>query len=88
MAPTLQSSSTLAHGAAAHNLRGSDSAALLAAGSSLAQLLAAPIHTARLWWQRHVERDALVAMDERLLRDMGMTRSDALREWRKAFWEA
>ena len=40
----------------------------------------------RLWWGRSRERDMLVAMSERELRDIGITRYDAYIEGRKPFW--
>jgi uncharacterized protein YjiS (DUF1127 family) len=38
------------------------------------------------WQERARMRHALAAMDDRLLRDIGLTRSEALREFRKPFW--
>jgi uncharacterized protein YjiS (DUF1127 family) len=38
------------------------------------------------WHRRHSERRALRQLDERLLRDIAIERSDALKEWRKPFW--
>ena len=38
------------------------------------------------WQQRARTRRQLMAMDDRLLRDMGISRYDALREGRKPFW--
>jgi uncharacterized protein YjiS (DUF1127 family) len=39
-----------------------------------------------IWRQRMRDRRALVLMDERSLRDIGLTRCDALYEARKPFW--
>jgi uncharacterized protein YjiS (DUF1127 family) len=39
-----------------------------------------------IWRQRLRDRRALALMDERMLRDVGLTRCDALYEARKPFW--
>ena len=39
-----------------------------------------------LWRRRLRDRRALALMDERSLRDLGLTRYDALYEARKPFW--
>lgn len=39
-----------------------------------------------LWQSRAAERTALAELDERLLRDMGLSRRDVERESRKPFW--
>ena len=38
------------------------------------------------WAQRHRQRRALARLDADLLRDVGLTRADALRESGKPFW--
>ena len=38
------------------------------------------------WRCRHRERRALMALDDRLLRDIGITRAQALEEANKPFW--
>lgn len=38
------------------------------------------------WHRRARERHQLMELDDRLLKDIGITRSDAYREWRKPFW--
>lgn len=38
--------------------------------------------------QRHRERNALSAMDDRLLRDIGVTRADVDQEINKPVWRA
>jgi uncharacterized protein YjiS (DUF1127 family) len=40
----------------------------------------------RIWRRRFREREALAMMNDRLLRDIGLTRCDALREANKPFW--
>jgi uncharacterized protein YjiS (DUF1127 family) len=39
-----------------------------------------------IWRRRFRDRQALALMDERSLRDLGVTRYDALYEARKPFW--
>jgi uncharacterized protein YjiS (DUF1127 family) len=39
-----------------------------------------------IWRRRFRDRRALALMDERSLRDLGLTRYDALYEARKPFW--
>ncbi len=41
-----------------------------------------------LWRDRARQRRRLLELDDRLLSDIGVTRSDALREADKPFWEA
>ena len=38
------------------------------------------------WTERASQRRALAALDERMLRDIGVTRIDAMRESEKPFW--
>ena len=40
------------------------------------------------WQQRASERAALASMDDRFLKDMGISRADALQEYSKPFWRA
>jgi len=40
----------------------------------------------RLWRRRSAERRALLTLNDRELRDIGITRTDALWEARKPFW--
>ena len=42
----------------------------------------------KLWWRRARDREALAAMNEQSLRDIGITRYDAWYEARKPFWRA
>lgn len=41
-----------------------------------------------LWRNRARQRRSLARLDDRLLRDAGISRADALREVHKPFWEA
>ncbi|MCI4665445.1 MAG: DUF1127 domain-containing protein [Neomegalonema sp.] len=41
-----------------------------------------------LWAQRRRTRRALAQLDERALRDVGLTRAEAMAEARKPFWRA
>lgn len=53
-----------------------------------------PLHSAAKRWaafairclERHRQRKALLGLDGRLLRDIGITREQAVREARKPFW--
>jgi uncharacterized protein YjiS (DUF1127 family) len=38
------------------------------------------------WYDRYLQRRALAELDDRMLRDIGLTRSQAEREIRKPFW--
>jgi uncharacterized protein YjiS (DUF1127 family) len=42
----------------------------------------------KTWWRRMQDRQALATMDDRSLRDIGITRCDALHEADKPFWRA
>jgi uncharacterized protein YjiS (DUF1127 family) len=42
----------------------------------------------RTWLQRSRQRRALAELDDRMLRDIGVTRSRARREVEKPFWSA
>ena len=41
----------------------------------------------RQWWNRHQSRGQLLRLDNRLLKDIGVTRTEAHLEGRKSFWE-
>ncbi len=41
-----------------------------------------------IWQERATQRHALAALEARMLRDMGLSRADALREAAKPFWRA
>lgn len=40
-----------------------------------------------IWQERLRERHTLAALDDRMLRDMGLSRSDIEAETRKGFWQ-
>lgn len=52
-------------------------------GLTLAGLMALLLQT----WEKQLQRRALVELDDRLLRDMGISRDDARLEAAKRFWE-
>ena len=39
------------------------------------------------WQQRAEQRKALLALDDRILKDIGITRADVVREAEKPFWK-
>ena len=45
------------------------------------------LDTVECWQQRHRQRTALAELDDRLLKDIGLTRADVAREVRKTFWQ-
>ncbi len=65
-------------------------AALLVQGSpiSLADLARQPFAALLAWQARVSERAHLRALDDRLLKDMGLSRADVAREAAKPFWRA
>ena len=44
------------------------------------------IETVRVWRRRMRERDQLSRLDDRMLKDIGMTRTEAIRLSSKPFW--
>jgi uncharacterized protein YjiS (DUF1127 family) len=50
-------------------------------------LFAGTLQLIVLWHERARQRRALATLDERMLRDIGITRYDALLESAKPFWE-
>lgn len=44
--------------------------------------------TALGWCARSRERRTLIGLDDRMLRDLGLTRTDVYREVAKPFWRA
>ena len=49
--------------------------------------LAAAFVLIRRWIERTRQRRALVELDDQMLRDIGITRVEAVREAEKPFWE-
>jgi uncharacterized protein YjiS (DUF1127 family) len=45
------------------------------------------LRVAGLWYRRHRDRRLLTLMDERLLKDIGLTHDMVIRESMKRFWE-
>lgn len=41
---------------------------------------------AALWCERARTRHQLASLDERMLKDIGLGRAEAIGEWRKPFW--
>lgn len=46
------------------------------------------IDTVLLWHERSYQRHMLAAMDDRMLRDIGLERQDVLEETAKPFWRS
>lgn len=65
-------------------------AVLLVQGSpiSLADLVRRPFAAVLAWQARVTERAHLRALDDRLIKDMGLNRADVEREAAKPFWRA
>lgn len=53
---------------------------------SIAGLAASCLAEMRRWAERRRERAALSQLDERMLKDIGISRSDAWQEIHKPFW--
>ena len=49
-------------------------------------LLAAGFGIVLTWQERAAQRAHLAAIDDHLLKDMGLTRAEAMKESRKPFW--
>ena len=50
--------------------------------------LAKVVDVVATWHARSAERQQLQEMDDRLLKDIGITRTDAIAEGSKPFWQA
>jgi uncharacterized protein YjiS (DUF1127 family) len=73
------------HEAAAAVVRGSVPAAgglTRGLGATIAQMVA----TVQEWRERRRQRFDLMALDDHLLKDLGISRADAEREWAKPGW--
>ena len=53
---------------------------------SFGSLAASPLRRVLTWWERFRQRQALAAVDDWILKDIGVSRADAMREYDKAFW--
>ena len=53
----------------------------------LAYLGAAAVRAVLFWMERSRQRRALAELDDRLLRDIGLTREEALQECANPFWK-
>ena len=51
-----------------------------------AGLISGAIETVLLWHTRARERRHLAGLDDRMVRDIGVTQADIEREYRKPFW--
>jgi len=56
--------------------------------TTLSRLVAGLVDVALAWQSRAAERAQLAAMDDRMLRDVGLSRADVMRESTKPFWSA
>jgi uncharacterized protein YjiS (DUF1127 family) len=56
--------------------------------TSFGEILTRVMDTVLTWQQREFDRAALASMSDRVLKDVGLTRADIEREWRKPFWRA
>ena len=62
-----------------------DGRSLLKAGLNLMQRA---LDTLLIWQERERQRRHLMALDTRLLNDMGLSRADAVAEYSKPFWRS
>lgn len=69
-------------GGRGHDQKGAGPRAL----GRMAAVVIAAVATLALWRQRARQRRALAQLDDRTLRDIGITRLDAARECEKPFW--
>jgi len=53
---------------------------------SIADCLISSVGMVGIWRQRLRQRKQLASLDDRLLRDVGLTRADVARETAKPFW--
>jgi len=60
----------------------------MAAPRGIVRLLKAAINRLAEWRERAEQRKHLAGMNERMLKDVGISRADAAREANKPFWRA
>ena len=68
--------------------RPSAPAARLAPARSVGTFLAGILNRLAEWQERHEQRAHLAGMDDRMLKDIGVSSVDAAREADKPFWKA
>lgn len=66
---------------------GSAGRSFAAAVHGVIRVLVSGWMTLELWRERAQQRRRLMELDDRLLRDIGLSRADAEREGRKPFWK-
>jgi uncharacterized protein YjiS (DUF1127 family) len=69
------------------NLLGRRHAAAIRFAAAFARGTLSAADTLLLWMERYRQRRALVMMSDHMLKDLGLSRSDAGREGGKRFWE-
>ena len=79
---------TLSLGSAAIDAAGRSLGAIRLAGVRAGTMLVTAVVAVLDWQRRANERHVLMSLDTRMLRDIGVTPSDADREARKPFWIA
>ncbi len=57
-------------------------------GYSLKRAAFAALRVVLVWHERTRQRRALASLDDHLLRDIGLSRAEVVREARKPFWRA
>jgi uncharacterized protein YjiS (DUF1127 family) len=56
-------------------------------GRQVYGLIRQGLDTLAIWYERALQRQHLAQLDDRMLKDIGLTRLDVARETSKAFWE-
>ncbi len=57
-------------------------------GFSLKRAVIMALRVVSVWRERARQRRALASLDDHLLRDVGLSRAEVVREARKPFWRA
>jgi len=70
------------------NLGGAGSASLkpLRAYGKVRRVVAKCVNVIMIWQERAEQRHALGELNEHMLKDIGVSRTDAYKEYRKPFW--
>ena len=79
---------TISLGSVAIEAAGRSLGAIRLAGARVGTMLATAVVAVLDWQRRANERHVLMSLDQRMLRDIGVSPSDADREIRKPFWIA